>query len=120
MNQQREQAVFERHERIKAAAKTLYSVTVRYEHILISATVERLQRGQDTLDLNNIKETIYKFLNDGITDGSDFEDIINQLYDLLATVYQDRDIRIVLIDTNTSFIVERSFNTHQPLQQLAF
>lgn len=119
MNHQREQAVVERLERIKAAAKTMYSVSVRYEHVLISASVERVRDSQIAIDLDRIKGIIEEFLNVGITDGSDFENIINGLYDLITITYDDCDIRIVLLDTNTSFLVERIFNTHRPLQQMA-
>lgn len=119
MNEQLEQAALEKRNRIKSAAKTMYSVSVRYEHVLISASIERIRSGQVAIDLDRIKGIIEEFLNAGITDGSDFEDIINGLYDLLTVTYDDCDIRIVLLDTNTSFLVEKIFNTHRPLQQMA-
>ena len=119
MNEQLEQATLEKRNRIKSAAKTMYSVSVRYEHVLISASVERVLGERNAIDLDRIKKIIEEFLSVGITDGSDFEDIINKLYDLLTVTYDDCDIRIVLLDTNTSFLVDRIFNTHRPLQQIA-
>lgn len=119
MIDQREQALFEQRSRIKAAAKSNYTISIRYGHTIISVVIER-KRFETAIDLTEVKSLIYKFLDGGISEGTDFEEAINNLYDVIAVDYPERDIKISILDIPGNIVVERIFNTHQSYQQLAF
>lgn len=111
---QHEQAIIEKIERVKSAAKSLYNMTIKYEHIFISTAIERRSRSQPSVDLTWVKNTMTAHFESGIPEGHDFEDIIDEIYYKVVVRYFDSDIRISIFDPTQNVSVEKSFNTHQP------
>lgn len=119
MNDQRQLALLEQRSRILNAAKSMYGATVRYEHVDITVLIQDSKRIETSLDLATIRQTLSDYLSRGITDGKDFEQIIDEIFNDVATVYPERDIEVVAVDTVENYTVMKIFNTTKPFQQLA-
>jgi hypothetical protein len=119
MNEQRQQALYEQRQRIINAAKSMYGATVSYEHVDVTVLIQDSKQIETSLDLATIKQTLSDYLSKGITDGKDFEQIIDEIFNEIGAVYPERDIEVVVRDNVDNYTVMKIFNTTKPYQQLA-
>ena len=119
MNEQRQLALIEQRRRILDAAKCMYGATASYEHVDITVLIQDSERIETSLDLVTIKQTLSDYLSKGITEGKDFEQIIDEIFNEISSVYPERDIEVIAVDTVDNYTVMKIFNTTKPFQQLA-
>lgn len=108
MDQQRNQAVFEKLILKASSAKTMFAVTVINENIEVTVTIEDKKNLPTQLDLNMIKELVREYII--TTDNPDFDSVINNIYYIVALRYPGRDIEVMIYDNVEFLTVMKIFN----------
>lgn len=112
MDLQRHQAVFERLVSTAAVAKKRFAVTVAYDNIEVTVTVEEKKNPHTPLDLNNIRQLVSDYIR--TTDSTDFDSVIDNIYYIVASHYTERDIEIMIYDTVECLTIMKIYQSNQP------
>lgn len=112
MDDQRKQAVFESLMSAATKATTHFAVTVTIDDIEVTVTVEEKKNAMLPLDLNNIRQLVSDYIK--TTDSTDFDNVINNIYYIVASHYSGRDIEVMIYDTVECLTIMKIFKSNQP------
>lgn len=112
MDLQRHQAVFEQLVSTAATSKKRFAVTVTYDNIEVTVTVEEKKNPHTPLDLNNIKRLVSEYVT--TTDSTDFDNVIDNIYYIVASHYSGRDIEVMIYDTVECLTIMKIYQFNQP------
>ena len=112
MDDQRKQVVFERLLSTAATATTRFAVTVAFDGIEVTVTIEEKKNAMLPLDLNNIRQLVSDYIS--TTDSTDFDDVVNNIYYIVASHYSGRDIEVMIYDTVECLTIMKIYKSNQP------
>jgi hypothetical protein len=112
MDLQRQQVMFERLISTAATAQKRFAVTVIYDNIEVTVTVEEKKNLHTPLDLNNIRQLVSDYIR--TTDSTDFDSVIDNIYYIVASLYSERDIEVMIYDTIECLAIMKIFKFNQP------
>lgn len=111
IEEQRQKALIDRVIRDTINARLMYAVTVTYENIEVTVTVDQ-KTNQTPLDLEWIKEIVSQYIS--TTDSTDFDSVINHIYYIVATRYPERDVEVMIYDNVECLSIMKIFKFNQP------
>jgi hypothetical protein len=89
-----------------------YGATVLSGNVEVTVTIADKKNSPTPLDLNNIKQLVSNYIT--TTNETDFDKVINNIYFIVASLYTERDIEVMIYDTVECLTVMKIYKSNQP------